>query len=92
MKSEKKGQELNDIRKDVMLLETDIKRLDRAIRNPKRVIPIIRLKTVESRLKKEYKAALIKLHTLENRLIDLGRGPIYGSHRVPQIKTNQYSN
>ena len=92
MKSEKKGQELNDIRKDVMLLETDIKRLDRAIRNPKRVIPIIRLKTVESRLKKEYKAALIKLHTLENRLIDLGRGPIYGIHRVPQIKTNQYSN
>jgi hypothetical protein len=66
--------------------------LDREITNFKRDTSILKLKVLERKQKEDLKNSTIKFHTLQNRLIGLGLGPIYTIHKAPHIKTNQYSN
>lgn len=91
MKKEKK-QELHEMQASIVSTQSRIDWLDREITNFKRDTSILKLKVLERKQKEELKRSTIKFHTLQNRLIGLGLGPIYTMQRPSHIKTNQYSN
>ena len=90
-KALKEPKELSEIKEEIALLDSVAQIYNRQIHDPNRDMSLMSLMRLERSVKKEIHSLTIKLHTMENRLIDLGRGPIYGIHRVPQLKTNQYS-
>ena len=93
MKNEKKQpMELADIKKEVVNLDIYISAINRVITLPDRTASIFALKNKEAKLISEKKRLTIKAHQLENKLIDMGRGAAFGLYRIPQVKTNQYSN
>lgn len=88
----KEPKELSEIKAEIITCDISIERYGKEIIADIRVGTIFRLKKIESELIAKRKALTIKVHQMENKLIDLGRGPAFGLYRVPQVKHNQYSN
>ena len=87
-----KKQELHEMQASIVATESRIDWLAREITNFKRDTSILRLKLLERKQKDELKRTKIMFHTVQNRLIGLGLGPIYTIQKAAHIKTNQYSN
>lgn len=92
MKSKEKKQELHEVQASIVNTQFRLDWLNREITNFKRDTSILRLKILERKQKEDLKKSTIKFHTLQNRLIGLGLGPIYTIQKAAHIKTNQYSN
>ena len=78
------------IREDIVSTDLQISKVSRAITNPKRIIPILLLVTEERKLIKLRQELTNNLHGLQNRIFDMGRGPVFGIS-TPQRIINQYA-
>lgn len=93
MKKERKTEDLNEIKTLINKNNRLLTSLNATILNAKKgEINMLHSIKKERELLKQQRMLIIKSHTIENKLIDLGRGSAFGLCRIPSIKTNQYSN
>lgn len=88
----KEPKELSEIKAEIITCDNAIQQCNSAIMANNRGGSIFQFKKIESEHIAKKRKLTIKAHQMENKLIDLGRGPAFGLYRVPQVKHNQYSN
>lgn len=92
MKKVKESSLIHDLKVEIIQHDINIARVNRNILYQKRGAKLLQLIVLDRRLKKERQQMVIKLHTLENKIIDMGRSRGYTLYPIAQKNTNQYSN
>jgi hypothetical protein len=92
MKKQKELTELAEIKAEIARIDSRLVEVNGLITDHlnkgKSLLPLIK---EERELRSFHQKLTIKAHQMENKLIDLGRGPAFGLYRLPQVKSNQYS-